>query len=232
MKKAHQALTLNSPADTCVHQLFQLTSSLVYLESSLEASEQTLSSLEYKDQDQFALILSGTKIEEPSACFFLDAGKASGRRRRVYCSGICLSPSSAQSSKILALYSPPSHALFSMSLFRFLTGFLVVLLIVTASVQIVVTSTPAAVTVQIHSENYDSRRRRHHPYPSPAPLTAVAPPPRVYISPHLGRFFISRVLVPPLFCITALPNRKEAPRILLVWRHDCSNGACLVHHAI
>ncbi|KAJ4883115.1 Uncharacterized protein Rs2_33208 [Raphanus sativus] len=67
-------------------------------------------------------------------------------------------------------------------------------------------------------------RRRHRPDPSPAPLTAVAPPPRVYISPHLGRFFISRVLAPPLFCIIALPNRKEAPRILLVWRHDCSNG--------
>ncbi|KAF8084790.1 hypothetical protein N665_0699s0005 [Sinapis alba] len=62
----------------------------------------------------------------------------------------------------------------------------------------------------------------HCPDPFPAPLTAIAPPLRIYIFPHLGRFLVSRVLAHLLLCITSLPSQKEAPRILLEWRPDCN----------
>lgn len=124
---------------------------------------------------------SRTTIEAPSACFFLNAGKASGHRRRVFCSGICLSPSSARSSSFL---SPPSSSRVSfstvivsrhsMSLSRFLVGFLVALIIIISSVQIVVTSTPALLFIITSQAHFVVNN-------SPAQLVVTTIPNRVLI---------------------------------------------------
>ncbi|KAG2294121.1 hypothetical protein Bca4012_004773 [Brassica carinata] len=49
-------------------------------------------------------------------------------------------------------------------------------------------------------------------------------PPWVYCLPHLGRVTVSHVLAPPLHCVFASPNQKEAPRIHLAHELDGSDG--------
>ncbi|KAJ4909471.1 Uncharacterized protein Rs2_04092 [Raphanus sativus] len=96
---------------------------------------------------EFALILSGTTIEAPSTHFFLDAGKASCRRRRVFCSDVCLSPSSVRSSSFLSPPSPPSSLILFSTVILSLNSTPALLCITTSQAHFVGNNAPVQLVV-------------------------------------------------------------------------------------